>query len=156
MILPSSSTFMRQATKAWQKWAYFGAFVLTTLSILFSYSRGAFVAFAGLALVLMARSRYRIQAFIMVVVLGGLLFAFVPMEWKERMFSIRDYQADQSAQGRINAWHFAFNLAKDRLFGGGFRTFTPDLFAVTRRTVRLRRAPASNSRGWPNRASRDS
>jgi probable O-glycosylation ligase (exosortase A-associated) len=46
------------------------------------------------------------------------------------MFSIRDYQEDQSAQGRINAWHFAFNLARDRLFGGGFRTFTPDLFAV--------------------------
>jgi probable O-glycosylation ligase (exosortase A-associated) len=130
MILPLMLYFMRQATKAWQQWAYFVAFVLTILSILFSYSRGALVAFAGLALVLMARSRYRVQAFIMVVILGGLLFAFVPMEWKERMFSIRDYQEDQSAQGRINAWHFAFNLARDRLFGGGFRTFTPDLFAV--------------------------
>jgi probable O-glycosylation ligase (exosortase A-associated) len=130
MVLPLILYFMRQATKAWQKWAYFGAFVLTTLSILFSYSRGAFVAFAGLAVVLMARSRYRVQAFIMVVILGGLMFAFVPMEWKERMFSIRDYQADQSAQGRINAWHFAVNLAKERLFGGGFRTFTADLFAV--------------------------
>lgn len=130
MILPLMLYFMRQATKTWQKWVYFGSLVLTTLSILFSYSRGALVAFAGLAFVLIARSRYRVQAFIMVVVLGGLLFAFVPMEWKERMFSIRDYQEDQSAQGRINAWHFAFNLARDRLFGGGFRTFTPDLFAV--------------------------
>src|SRR3569833_1608939 len=32
--------------------------------------------------------------------------------------------------GRINSWHFAFNLAKDRpIVGGGYHSFTPDLFA---------------------------
>ena len=31
---------------------------------------------------------------------------------------------------RINYWHFAFNLAKDRpIVGGGYQSFTPDLFA---------------------------
>jgi len=130
MILPLMLYFMRQVTKTWHKWAYGVAVGLTILSILFSYSRGAIVAFAGLAAILMARSRYRVQAFLVVVILGGLLAAFVPVEWKDRMFSIRDYQADTSAMGRINAWHFAYNLAKDRLFGGGFRTFTPELFAV--------------------------
>ena len=33
--------------------------------------------------------------------------------------------------GRINAWWFAFNLAKDHpLTGGGFNTFTPRLFQI--------------------------
>ena len=31
--------------------------------------------------------------------------------------------------GRINAWHFAANLAADRpIVGGGFQVFTPELF----------------------------
>jgi len=36
---------------------------------------------------------------------------------------------EESAAGRINAWHFAWNLASSRgIFGGGFDTFTQDLF----------------------------
>jgi putative inorganic carbon (HCO3(-)) transporter len=130
MILPLMLYFQRQVTKAWQRWAYWIAFVLTIFSIIFSYSRGAFVGLAGVAFVLMARSRYRVQAFVLVLVLGGLMFAFTPQEWKDRMFSIEHYQEDQSALGRINAWHFAVNVAQTHLFGGGFRTFTKELFAV--------------------------
>jgi len=130
MILPLMLYFLRQAKRYWERRAYQLAFVLTILSILFSYSRGAFVGFAGVMTVMVARSRYRIQAFLLMILLGGVLFATVPTEWKERMFSIRDYQTDQSAQGRINAWHFAYNVAKTHLFGGGFRTFTKDLFAI--------------------------
>lgn len=130
MILPLMFYFLRRTTVLWQRWAYYAAFILTIFSILFSYSRGAFVAFAGVAFVLLLRSRYRFQALIMVVMLGSLMIAFVPQEWKDRMFSIRDYQTDQSAMGRINAWHFAYNVAKTHLFGGGFRTFTKELFMI--------------------------
>jgi putative inorganic carbon (HCO3(-)) transporter len=130
MILPLMLYFGRQATKGWERLAYFGAFILTVFSIIFSYSRGAFVGFAGVIFIMIARSRYRLPAFIMLVLLGALMLAFVPPEWKERMFSIKDYQTDQSAMGRINAWHFAVNVAKAHLFGGGFRTFTKPMFAI--------------------------
>lgn len=128
MILPLMLYFARRTTVGWQRWAYYAAFILTIFSILFSYSRGAFVAFAGVAGVLLVRSRYRVQGLVMIVMLGGLMAAFVPQEWKDRMFSIRDYQTDESAMGRINAWHFAWNVAETHLFGGGFRTFTKELF----------------------------
>jgi probable O-glycosylation ligase (exosortase A-associated) len=128
MILPLMLYFQRLVTKAWQRWAYWSAFILTIFAILISYSRGAFVAFAGVAFVLMIRSRYRFQALVMVLLLGGLTIAFLPQAWKDRMVSIEHYQTDQSAQGRINAWGFAINMAKTHFFGGGFRTFTPDLF----------------------------
>ena len=53
----------------------------------------------------------------------------MPASWHERMGTIDNYQQDGSALGRINAWWFAFNLAKDNpLFGGGFRTFDAELF----------------------------
>jgi probable O-glycosylation ligase (exosortase A-associated) len=39
--------------------------------------------------------------------------------------------ADRSVQGRYNAWKFSWNLASDYpLTGGGFSTFTPELFAL--------------------------
>lgn len=130
MILPLMLYFLRQTKKAWQRWAYYASIVLTIFSILFSYSRGAFVAFAAVAGVLMVRSRYRFQALLMVIVLGAVMLSFVPAEWKERMVSIEQYQTDESALGRINAWHFAVNIAQSHLFGGGFRTFTKDLFMI--------------------------
>jgi len=47
------------------------------------------------------------------------------------MATIEDYQEDGSALGRINAWHFAFNLAVDRpLVGGGFQSFKQDAFKI--------------------------
>jgi putative inorganic carbon (hco3(-)) transporter len=34
----------------------------------------------------------------------------------------------RSALGRINAWHTAFNVAKDRITGGGFEMFKAPTF----------------------------
>jgi probable O-glycosylation ligase (exosortase A-associated) len=45
------------------------------------------------------------------------------------MNTIQTYEQDGSAMGRINAWKMAWNLALDRpLTGGGFETFTPQVF----------------------------
>jgi putative inorganic carbon (HCO3(-)) transporter len=129
MILPLMLYFSRQVKKGWQRLCAYGAVVLTIMSILFSYSRGAFLAFGGLTLLLILRSRYRIQALVAVIALVIPLMTLAPQQWKARMFSEGGYE-DASAMGRINAWHFAYNLAKDRLFGGGFRSFTRELFGV--------------------------
>ncbi len=130
MVLPLMLYFLRREQSRLRRHIYRGSIFLTMLSILFSYSRGAFVGFAGLAFVMIMRSRYRVQALIMAVLLGALTLSVAPSSWTERMFSIRDYEADESAMGRINAWHFAANLASERVFGGGFRTFTREWFAV--------------------------
>jgi probable O-glycosylation ligase (exosortase A-associated) len=54
----------------------------------------------------------------------------MPQKWFERMETIRNYREDQSAMGRINAWGFAYNLARDRPFvGGGYEAFRAELFA---------------------------
>jgi probable O-glycosylation ligase (exosortase A-associated) len=53
----------------------------------------------------------------------------MPDEFYERMDTIKTYNQDASAMGRINAWTFAWNLALDRpIVGGGFNTFDPELF----------------------------
>jgi probable O-glycosylation ligase (exosortase A-associated) len=130
MVLPLMLYFAHRAKRHWVRVLHWGCFVLTTISILFSYSRGAFLGFAALAFVMIVRSRYRVPALGMAALLAALLFAVAPASWTDRMFSIKDYQTDESAMGRINAWHFAANLASDRIFGGGFRTFTREWFIV--------------------------
>jgi len=58
------------------------------------------------------------------------LVAFMPASWEERMGTIKNYEEDGSAMGRINAWWMAFRLANDRFLGGGFEIYTPKLFAT--------------------------
>ena len=45
------------------------------------------------------------------------------------MRSISNYEQDESAMGRINAWWMAWNLAVDRPLGGGFDIYSPQVFA---------------------------
>jgi len=54
----------------------------------------------------------------------------MPQAWFDRMATIEHYQTDASAEGRINAWKMAFNLAKDKPLGGGFNCFQRGMFAI--------------------------
>jgi putative inorganic carbon (HCO3(-)) transporter len=44
------------------------------------------------------------------------------------MNTIKTYEQDSSALGRINAWTMAFNIAKDRPMGAGFATAAPVIY----------------------------
>ncbi len=131
MTVPLLRYLQLQATQRWLRWALGIAMVLTLLSILGTQSRGAFLGLAAMVLLLIWKSRRRV---LLTVVLGASLAAgyqFMPESWHERMASITQYQEDKSAQGRLNAWGFAWNLAKDRpLLGGGYNVFlNPEVFA---------------------------
>lgn len=105
------------------------ALVLCALSIISTYSRGAFLAMGVAGLFLIWKSRQRAIIVLILLVATPVVVAMLPQKWFDRMNTIETYQQDGSAMGRINAWHFAFNLAQDRpLVGGGFSTFTPSLF----------------------------
>ncbi len=54
---------------------------------------------------------------------------FMPQEWFDRMATIKTYEQDQSAKGRLDSWLWAFNLASRRFFGGGFEAFSRRLDA---------------------------
>jgi len=103
--------------------------VLCAASILGSWSRGALLGGAAMCFMLWLKTRNKwLTGAVMSVALVAFL-AFLPEGWFERMSTIKDYQQDQSAMGRINAWGFAVNIANERpLVGGGFRAFTPELF----------------------------
>jgi probable O-glycosylation ligase (exosortase A-associated) len=122
--------FLRSvAVKRWQRIAIIGSFALCMIAVLGSYSRGALLAIGAMLGFLWLRTRGKLVtgALMLAVLVAGL--SFMPDKWFDRMQTIESSNFDRSAQGRINAWWFAFHLANDRpVVGGGFRAFTPEAF----------------------------
>jgi probable O-glycosylation ligase (exosortase A-associated) len=88
------------------------------------------VGSAAMLFLLWLKSRNKLRTGIMVLLVVPLVFLLMPEQWFGRMESIGEYKADGSAMGRVNAWHFAFNVASNNLMGGGFLTFTPKMFRL--------------------------
>ncbi|MCX9156872.1 putative O-glycosylation ligase, exosortase A system-associated [Niveibacterium sp. 24ML] len=114
--------------RKWFRRGFTVAMLLMAAAALGSHSRGALLAIAAMAFFLWLRSPNKLGGGIAMVVAGALLVIFMPDEWTDRMNTISTYQQDMSAQGRINAWWMAWNLAKDRFFGGGYQIYTLIVF----------------------------
>jgi probable O-glycosylation ligase (exosortase A-associated) len=74
------------------------------------------------------KSNSKIKTGALLLMLIPILITAMPDKWMGRMHTIDNYQADGSALGRINAWKFAINVANHFPLGGGFLTFTPQMY----------------------------
>lgn len=108
-----------------KKWFKRGLVVLICLSVfaaLGSQSRGALLAISAMSTVFWWRSKSKLTIGLVLLLLAPAAIMFMPDEWTSRMNTIKTYEEDESAMGRINAWTMAFNIANSRLFGAGFVT----------------------------------
>jgi probable O-glycosylation ligase (exosortase A-associated) len=130
MTVPLLRYLQITAKRAWVKHALTAIMLLTALAAVGSQSRGAFVGIVAMGTFFWLKSRTKVFTALLAVVAVAAVFAIMPAQWFERMQTIKNYEADDSASGRINAWYMAINLAKSRPLGGGFETFQPDMFAI--------------------------
>jgi probable O-glycosylation ligase (exosortase A-associated) len=130
MILPLGYYLVLREKHRWIRYALYAAMASITASIIGSYSRGAFLAILAVAAFFWWKSRNRVIIGIVVVAALPALFLAMPQSWHDRMATIGEYQEDGSAMGRINAWHYAVNVANDRIVGAGFEAWTPSTFAI--------------------------
>jgi putative inorganic carbon (hco3(-)) transporter len=114
--------------KSWFRIGFIGLTLLTVISTVGSYSRGALLGGAAMLFFLWLKGRQKLLTGAAIAAIVLVVYSFMPAQWFDRMNTIDDYQQDASAMGRINAWYFAINVAKDNLFGGGFKAFTPQMF----------------------------
>jgi probable O-glycosylation ligase (exosortase A-associated) len=128
MTIPLIRYLHLQATRQWVKTGLASAMVLTGVAAIGSQSRGGLVAMVAMGLFLWLKSRNKIVTGFYMLVAVAIMASVMPQAWYDRMNTIKTYQQDQSAEGRINAWHVAFNVAKNRITGGGFETFRPPTF----------------------------
>jgi len=92
--------------------------------VILTYSRGAALSMSLGFLILVLRSRNRIGGF---MIIGCCLIAgaaMVPEDYKDRINTLRDVEADGSARGRLRAWAVAGRMIKaNPVFGVGFDRF---------------------------------
>ena len=129
MTLPMLAYLARDEVNKRLKLVLWVTFILCIISVIFTYSRGGFLTLIGVLLFLLLKSKYKSLSIMMIsaaLIVGAL---YIPAKWFERVETIKTYEEDESALGRINAWKTAINLAKDRpLIGGGFETFIDPVF----------------------------
>lgn len=129
MILPLIYYLSIVAKRVIVKRGLQAGILFCALSILATHSRGAFLALLCMAAFLVLKSGKKMVLGFVVAISAVLLLSFMPDTWVYRMESIKDYEQDASAMGRINTWWMCFNLANDRpLVGGGFQIYRPESF----------------------------
>ncbi len=120
ITIPLMYYLYQHSDNKWQRRGLAAVMALSALSALGSYSRGGLLAIAAMALFMWYKSGKKIALGSLLALIAPLFLLFMPERWAARMDTINHYQDDGSVQGRFNAWTMAYNLARDRFFGGGF------------------------------------
>ena len=117
------------AQNKWVRRALLASLLLCIASVIGSSSRGAFLAGGAMGMFLLWKSPKRAPILAGLIVVVPLILALAPAKYWDRMNTIQNYQEDDSATGRLNAWQFAINLASDYpITGAGFAAFNTTLF----------------------------
>ena len=130
MTVPIVWYLRLQAERRWLRHLMEVVAVLCVISAAGSYSRGALLGGIAMIGLLWLKSRNKLSTGLIMLALIPIVLIAMPDQWSERMAGISNYQQDGSALGRINAWHFAVNIANRNPLGGGFLAFSPTLFQI--------------------------
>jgi probable O-glycosylation ligase (exosortase A-associated) len=121
MVTPVLFALARDGRSKWVRFGLFASALLTALSTIFTYSRGALLGLATIVFVMLLQAKRKFLATLLVIVSMAFLYWFTPQELYDRAETIQTYEQDRSAMQRIQAWSVAWNLAIQRpLTGGGF------------------------------------
>ena len=100
---------------------FYATFWLTIVSIVFTYSRGAWVSLAVVAPLIFLKMRHKPLLVIGALLLSGSIIAFIPDQLINRAQTIQTYEEDHSSMQRLQAWGVNWNMAMERpLVGTGF------------------------------------
>ncbi len=93
-------------------------------TIILTFSRGGLLTLGAVAVMLVWTPGKRLKAAAVLALLVGGFFLFTDESFQEKYFgragSIKNYEEDQSAMGRIEAWGTAIRISKDYpIFGVG-------------------------------------
>ena len=113
-----------EGSKPWMRRLAITGVVLTMGTITLTHSRGAFLALAGVMLLLWLRSRRKGMGAMILVGAALAFFVVLPKHVRSRIASIGHYKQDSSAMGRLQAWQIAFREIKAYpILGVGIRNY---------------------------------
>jgi putative inorganic carbon (HCO3(-)) transporter len=123
VVIPLLYYLYLSTTRRWIRYGLIVTMVLSAIAVLGTQSRGAFLAIIGMAGFLWWRSPRKLLPGVAIVLAGILALAVMSDAFVARMETIKTYQEDSSAMGRLYAWATAVNVANSRPFGAGFAMY---------------------------------
>lgn len=86
-------------------------------------ARTGLVCIAVLALLFIRQTKKRFLYLTGAAVIGLAAIPFLPSAFSQRMETIQDYKADESAATRVAVWKWTWEFVKEHPFGGGFDAY---------------------------------
>ena len=131
LVVPLAAAFIaRPATRPGIRALCLLALLLSVTCIVLTFSRGGFLGlvFGGVVWALRERTQ-RTKALVLSTLLAVGVAVFAPATYWERADTIEEFEQDQSALGRVYAWHVTSAANLDRplrgVGGGAFREAWP-------------------------------
>jgi putative inorganic carbon (hco3(-)) transporter len=120
MIVPLTLWLYKIAKPRWLKGVLVATVVACVIATLGTQSRGGFLTlmFVIFAYAIRSNRKILIGSGLLISVAVGL--SIMPEKYWNRLQSVGEYSTDESSIGRLNAWATAFDLANDKITGGGF------------------------------------
>ncbi len=130
MAAPLMYYLSRTTENRWLRWGLAAGAAVSMVSVVGSYSRGAFVAMTAVAIMFWWRSQHRMIVGALFAIMIVVAIPLIPSKWVDRMQTIETYEQDYSATSRLEMWLVGVKLAMDRpLVGGGHGAFvTPEIY----------------------------
>jgi putative inorganic carbon (HCO3(-)) transporter len=115
----------KNSKKSW-KWGLYIFVFCATMSIMFSYSRGSYLAFfVGVFFIFMHKQK-RLKTLMIVLLISLMASPFIPVSVQERFSTISssEEERDDSAQSRFVFWAIAFEKYKSSpIVGYGYKSW---------------------------------
>jgi probable O-glycosylation ligase (exosortase A-associated) len=130
ITIPMLHFLQLQLEKTWQRHIVSGIMLLCVASAVGSHSRGALLALGAMGVIFWWRSSRKGLIGLMLLVSTLAILPMMPEHYWDRMNTIKSYEEDASAMGRINAWLVAIEVAKRNPFGAGMSYQYEPYFAM--------------------------
>ena len=120
MIIPLGNYLRLHTENKWIKRALMVGMLLSLISALGSYSRGAFLGTIAVGIFFWWKSKKKFVIGMVIAIIVPVALSLMPQQWFDRMGTIENYQEDSSANERLASWSLSISIANDDIFGGGF------------------------------------
>lgn len=120
ITIPFAIFLIQESNGVMKKAVFTLMLVILVLCVIGTSSRGASIALSSVMLYQWIKSRKKLIGIALLLLLGVAVLAYAPDSYFERMGSIKNYETEGSAKGRIMAWGSAVRMAADNpLMGVG-------------------------------------
>jgi len=110
IIIPFAIYLIQTSERYYKKIIVISFIAILIYAVIGTQSRGGFIALVSICLYICMYSKNKIKISITAIIIAVIIGIAAPQAFYDRIISIKDYETEGSAQGRIMAWKSAISM----------------------------------------------